>query len=74
MHEHQVGTVAPGRRAHRLRVADDGTVSDAVVDSSSGSREIDTLAIAWVKAHWRYRPALRGGLPVVVTTTAIVPF
>jgi outer membrane biosynthesis protein TonB len=58
----------------RLSIAPDGSVSEAMVDSSSGSGDIDGIAVAWVKAHWRYKPAMRDGQPVTVTTTAIVPF
>ncbi len=58
----------------RLSIAPDGSVSEAMVDSSSGSGDVDGIAVAWVKAHWRYKPAMRDGQAVTVTTTAIVPF
>lgn len=58
----------------RLSIAADGSVNDAGVESSSGSPEVDAIAVAWVKAHWRYKPALREGQPIAVTTTALVAF
>lgn len=58
----------------RLLIATDGSVSDAVVENSSGSARVDSLTLAWVKAHWLYRPAMRDGVAISVTTTALVPF
>ncbi len=58
----------------RLMVGTDGTITDASVDTSTGSQELDRLVVAWVKAHWRYRPAMRDGVAISVTTTALVPF
>ncbi|MBL6613164.1 MAG: energy transducer TonB [Reyranella sp.] len=58
----------------KLLVAPDGSISEATVDSSTGSPEIDNLALAWVKAHWRYKPAMRDGVAVPESTMALVPF
>lgn len=58
----------------RLTIAADGSVFDAVVENSTGSSAVDQMAVAWVKAHWRYRPAMRNGLPISVATTSLVPF
>ena len=58
----------------RLLIATDGSVSDAVVENSSGSGEVDRLTLAWVKSHWLYRPAMRDGVAISETTTALVPF
>lgn len=55
-------------------VNESGSVSDAKVQASSGIATLDQLAIDWVKTHWRYRPALRGGIPYAVETTAVVAF
>lgn len=57
-----------------LSITEDGAVSDAQVASTSGSTSLDSFAIAWVKEHWRYRPALRNGVAVNVTTSAVVEF
>jgi protein TonB len=57
-----------------LSIATDGTVVDASVAESSRNAALDSLAIAWVKAHWRYRPALQNGEPIAVVTTAIMTF
>ena len=58
----------------RLIVATDGSISDAFVETSTGSPEVDRLALAWVKMHWRYRPAMRDGVAISVTTTSLVFF
>jgi len=57
-----------------LSVSEEGNVSDAEVLNSSGLPFLDSLAIEWVKQRWLYRPALRNGVPIAVTTTAIVKF
>ena len=35
---------------------------------------LDALAAAWVKLHWRYRPAMRDGQAIAEPTMAIVTF
>jgi TonB family protein len=57
-----------------LMVGTDGSITKATVDNSSGSPQIDALTVAWVRSHWRFRPAMRDGQPVEVVTTAVVPF
>jgi len=57
-----------------LSVSEGGAVSGASVQVSSGIAVLDEIAIDWVKKHWRYLPALRNGIPVGVTTTAVVTF
>jgi len=57
-----------------LSITGDGAVADAVVTSTSGTPSLDAFAIAWVKERWRYRPALQNGVPIAVTTMAIVQF
>ena len=57
-----------------IEVSEGGSISDAHVQSSCGNAALDQLAIEWVKAHWRYKPALRNGVPYGVETTAIVAF
>ena len=51
-----------------------GRVTDAAVLNSSGYKMLDDAAVAWVLAHWRYRPALRGETPVPAHAEAIVTF
>jgi protein TonB len=58
----------------RLAINADGQVSDAEIVRSSGYDELDEAAAIWVKAHWRYLPALQNGQPVAATTTALVTF
>ncbi|HEY1615590.1 MAG TPA: energy transducer TonB [Rhizomicrobium sp.] len=57
-----------------LEIDINGRVTSAQVVASSGHDELDTAAIAWVEAHWRYRPASRDGKPVPATTEAVVTF
>lgn len=57
-----------------LSVSETGMVSDALVHRSSGLQALDDIAVAWVKAHWRYRPAMLDGKSVPVKTLAIVVF
>jgi protein TonB len=60
----------------RLKIAVDeqGNVVSADVVQSSGHEELDSAAIAWVKAHWRYQPAMQEGHAVTATTEAVVTF
>jgi protein TonB len=57
-----------------LRIDEQGIVTDATVVTSSGYYALDEAAIAWVKSHWRYEPALRDGTPIPASTNAIVTF
>ncbi len=58
----------------RLTIAPDGRVADAVVVRSSGFERLDQAARAWVTAHWRYQPAVRGGTAVPGAVTVGVQF
>ena len=58
----------------KLTVDADGEVADAVVVRSSGHDDLDRAAASWVKAHWRYLPALQNGLAIASTTNALVTF
>lgn len=51
-----------------------GAVSGAAVERSSGYDGLDAAAVAWVKAHWRYKPATRDGIPSSTTVEADVTF
>lgn len=57
-----------------LTIDERGAVTDASVVGSSGHDALDAAAIIWVKAHWRYEPALRDGKPVPSTAEAVVTF
>ena len=57
-----------------LTIGADGSVSDAQVATSSGVAELDQAAVAWVKTHWRYKPALHTGTPVPSSARAAVKF
>jgi protein TonB len=58
----------------RLAITADGAVSDAQIESSSGHTRLDEAAMQWVKAHWRYEPALEGTKRVPATAKAVVTF
>ena len=49
----------------RIHVAVDGTVSNAIIETPSGSNDWDTLALAQVR-KWRYAPALMNGQPAAL--------
>ena len=70
----QVHASAPILVRLLVNVAEDGSITDAQVAGSSGSSMLDALAAAWVKLHWRYRPAMRDGQAIAETTMAIVTF
>jgi outer membrane biosynthesis protein TonB len=44
------------------------------VIQSSGYPDLDAAAAVWVQAHWRYNPAVQGGVPVPSQTRAAVKF
>lgn len=58
----------------RILVLDDGSIGDATVAGSCGIQALDTLALAYAKAHWRYLPAMLADHPVQAWTTVIVRF
>jgi protein TonB len=58
----------------RLAIGADGNVEEARVEASSGYKRLDDAAVQWVKAHWRYEPAMQGSKPVSSTATAEVTF
>jgi protein TonB len=58
----------------KLTVDEKGLVTDAIVVNSSGFQRLDEAAVKWVKAQWRYTPAMQGTKPVPTTADAIVEF
>jgi protein TonB len=58
----------------KLTINAQGGVSDAMVVNSSGHPRLDEAAVDWVKAHWRYQPAMRGTTAVSSTADAVVTF
>ncbi len=58
----------------KLTVDEKGLVTQAVVVNSSGFERLDEAAVKWVKAQWRYTPAMQGTKPVASTAEAIVEF
>jgi len=58
----------------QIAVSAQGNVASATVVQSSGYPDLDAAAAAWVQAHWRYNPALQGGVAVPSQTRAAVRF
>jgi protein TonB len=58
----------------KLTVDEQGRVVAAELLNSSGHDELDDAAIAWVKAHWRYTPALQNGTAVESSMSVVVTF
>lgn len=57
-----------------ITVGPTGEVTNASVAQSSGFPELDQAAVSWVMAHWKYKPAVQGGVAVTSTTQAAVKF
>ena len=57
-----------------ITVSPQGDVVAANVLRSSGYSELDEVAISWVIAHWKYRPAIVDGMAVTSQTQAAVKF
>jgi protein TonB len=58
----------------QITVSPQGDVVAANIVRSSGYAELDRVALSWVVAHWKYRPALVGGVTVTSATQAAVKF
>jgi periplasmic protein TonB len=58
----------------KLTVDEKGLVTQAVVVNSSGFQRLDEAALKWVKAQWRYTPAMQGTKPIPSMADAIVEF
>jgi periplasmic protein TonB len=58
----------------KLTVDEKGLVTQAVVVNSSGFQRLDEAASKWVKAQWRYTPAMQGTKAIASTAEAIVEF
>jgi protein TonB len=58
----------------QMTVSPQGDVVTANVTQSSGFPELDQAAMAWVIGHWKYKPAIQGGVPVTSQTQAAVQF
>jgi periplasmic protein TonB len=58
----------------RMVISPQGTVVDAQIVKSSGYPGLDEAAVAWVVAHWHYRPATHQGAAIPSQATAAVMF
>jgi periplasmic protein TonB len=57
----------------KILVMPDGSISDATVLRSCGHADADAGAMAYVKAKWRFLPALLDGKAIKYWTTVSVP-
>lgn len=55
-------------------VSAQGEVMGASVVATSGHAELDQAAVAWVIAHWKYKPAIQNGVAIPSSTRAMVKF
>jgi len=58
----------------RLAISAQGVITGADVVQSSGFPDLDQTAVDWVVGHWKYRPAVKGGVAVASTALAAVVF
>ena len=58
----------------QLTVSPHGDVVAADIARSSGFAELDSAAVSWVLAHWKYKPAIIAGVAVTSQTQAAVKF
>lgn len=58
----------------QLTISPQGDVTVANIVRSSGFAELDGAAVSWVLAHWKYKPAIQGGVAVTSQTQAAVKF
>jgi protein TonB len=58
----------------QMTVSPMGDVVSATVLQSSGFPELDQAAVSWVVSHWKYKPAVQGGVTVTSQTQAAVKF
>jgi protein TonB len=57
-----------------VTIDESGTVTQAVVQTSSGSERLDQAAVDWVKAKWRWNPPTTNGKPSSARTLVRVVF
>ncbi len=58
----------------RVSVNANGEITSATLVSRSGYPEIDAAAVRWVRAHWRFKPAMVNGKPTAGTAVVAVRF
>lgn len=58
----------------QLTISPKGDVVAANIVQSSGYAELDAAAVSWVLAHWKYKPAIQGGVAITSQAQAAVKF
>ena len=69
IHAHEEGQVLLA-----VTIGSNGAVSRASVFKPSGHQRLDDAAAQYVKDHWRWQPATKGGKPVATNTRVSVLF
>jgi protein TonB len=55
----------------KVTIGVDGSVTDDVIEKSSGSDRLDQAAVEWVKSHWKWQPPTREGQVVGGVSTLV---
>ena len=61
-----------GTTLMKVNIDTTGKVTEVTIVTSSGSTRLDTAAVEYVKANWRWQPPTQGGKPVSATTEVSV--
>ena len=60
-----------GKVALKIWLTEQGTMTDAVVEHSSGYARLDEAAVRYIKDHWQYRPTKSEAMPKTVLAEVI---
>jgi len=66
------GHQSSGSVVLKILVLADGSIADTTIEKTSGAPDVDQSAIAFVKAQWKFLPALLEGKPIQYWTTVVV--
>ena len=61
-----------GTTVLKVTISDQGDVTDATVQKSSGFDTLDQAAVNFVKAHWRWEPPTQNGKPTAAITLVAI--
>jgi protein TonB len=61
-----------GKTLMKVTISPQGTASECMVITTSGSGRLDAAACNHVATRWRWKPATRDGAPVATTTAVTV--
>jgi|HubBroStandDraft_6_1064221.scaffolds.fasta_scaffold686139_1 TonB family protein len=58
----------------KISLTEQGRVSDAIVENSSGFPRLDAAALEYAKTNWRYKPTDKDGQPIPAAVRVNVTF